>query len=157
MRFEFFCAEKKCNVYMRDNLRAPPWKLVLQWGRQLAMDPTEIKSVSDKLSLRHALGKKPPPPPPSNHIFIIFFPGPDPGQFSNSRMWKKTTPASFRSPFFAQGDIGTVLRNPLSIFMILKFEIFLQVSSTIKIKSMVHFSVPYKHSIKRFSPFLSKI
>jgi hypothetical protein len=37
------------------------------------MDPTEIKSVSDKLSLRHALGKKPPPPPFSNHIFIIFF------------------------------------------------------------------------------------
>jgi hypothetical protein len=23
-------------------------------------------------------------------------------------MWKKTTPSSFRSPFFAQGDIGTV-------------------------------------------------
>ena len=47
---------------MRDNLRAPPWKLVLQWGRQLAMDPTEIKSVSDKLSLRHALGKNIPLP-----------------------------------------------------------------------------------------------
>jgi hypothetical protein len=58
---------------MRDNLRAPPWKLVLQWGRQLAMDPTEIKSVSDKLSLRHALGKKPPPPPPLKpHIYYIF-------------------------------------------------------------------------------------
>jgi len=57
---------------MRDNLRAPPWKLVLQWGRQLAMDPTEIKSVSDKLSLRHALGKKPPPPPLKPHIYYIF-------------------------------------------------------------------------------------
>jgi len=37
-----------------------------------------------------------------------FFPGPDPGHISNSHMWKKTTPSSFRSPFFAQGDIGTV-------------------------------------------------
>jgi hypothetical protein len=73
MRFEFFCAEKKCNVYMRDNLRAPPWKLVLQWGRQLAMDPTEIKSVSDKLSLRHALGKKPPPPPSQTTYLLYFF------------------------------------------------------------------------------------
>ena len=51
------CAEKKCKVYMRDNLRAPPWKLVLQWGRQLAMDTSEIKKVSDTLSLRHAIGK----------------------------------------------------------------------------------------------------
>ena len=43
---------------MRDNLRAPPWKLVLQWGRQLHMNTTAIKDVSEKLSLRHALGKK---------------------------------------------------------------------------------------------------
>ena len=43
---------------MRENLRAPPWKLVLQWGRQFRMDRVAIKDVSEKLSLRHALGKK---------------------------------------------------------------------------------------------------
>jgi hypothetical protein len=42
---------------MRENLRAPPWKTVLQWGRQLRMNPTDIQTVSDRLSLRHALGK----------------------------------------------------------------------------------------------------
>jgi hypothetical protein len=41
---------------MQENLRAPPWKLVLQWGRQLLMNPTDIANVSEKLSLRHALG-----------------------------------------------------------------------------------------------------
>ena len=46
---------------MRENLRAPPWKLVLQWGRQLRMYPTDIMNVSEKLQLRHALGKTPPP------------------------------------------------------------------------------------------------
>jgi hypothetical protein len=67
------CTEKKCNMYMRDNLRAPPWKLVLQWGRQLAMATAEIKDVSDKLSLRHALGLEIPPPPSSNPIKNVFF------------------------------------------------------------------------------------
>jgi hypothetical protein len=43
---------------MRENLRAPPWKTVLQWGRQLRMDLTDIQTVSERLSLRHALGKK---------------------------------------------------------------------------------------------------
>jgi hypothetical protein len=96
-------------MYMRDNLRAPPWKLVLQWGRQLAMATAEIKDVSDKLSLRHALGLEIPPPPfLKPYKECIFFAGPDPGQLSNSKLWKKTTPASFRSPFFAQGDIGDV-------------------------------------------------
>ena len=42
---------------MRENLRAPPWKTVLQSGRQLRMNPTDIQTVSDRLSLRHALGK----------------------------------------------------------------------------------------------------
>ena len=95
---------------MRENLRAPPWKLVLQWGRQLRMYPTDIMNVSEKLQLRHALGKT-PPPLSSSYLKLVrnyFFPGPDPGHISNSHMWKKTTPSSFRSPFFAQGDIGTV-------------------------------------------------
>jgi hypothetical protein len=49
---------------MQENLRAPSWKLVLQWGRQLLMNPTDIMNVSEKLQLRHALGKKITPPPP---------------------------------------------------------------------------------------------
>lgn len=42
---------------MQDNLKAPPWKLVMQWGRQFHMDRSTIKSVSDTLKLRHSLGK----------------------------------------------------------------------------------------------------
>jgi hypothetical protein len=105
---------------MRENLRAPPWKTVLQWGRQLRMDLTDIQTVSERLSLRHALGKK------KKLSFVVLkknqsrlkriIPGPDPGQLSNSRMWKKTTPASFRSPFFAQGDIGNAIPLPLLFF-----------------------------------------
>ena len=49
---------------MQENLRAPPWKLVLQWGRQLLMNPTDIMTVSEKLQLRHALGRKITPPRP---------------------------------------------------------------------------------------------
>ena len=156
------CAEKKCKVYMKDNLRAPPWKLVLQWGRQLAMDTSEIKKVSDTLSLRHAIGKIIPlfffsrnPP-----YKIYTFPGPDPGHLSNSRLWKKTTPAAFRSPFFAQGDIGVVPWIYFLFFYKDKKLFFLsssQVSSIIKIKSMGRFSVLFKHSAKKFSPCLSKI
>jgi|LakMenE18May11ns_1017337.scaffolds.fasta_scaffold14595_1 hypothetical protein len=48
---------------MRDNLRVPSWKLVLQWGRNLNMDRASIKSVSDGLSLRHKLGIKNINPP----------------------------------------------------------------------------------------------
>ncbi len=33
-------------------------------------------------------------------------------------MWKKTTPTSFRSPFFAQGDIGNAIPPPLHLFFI---------------------------------------
>ena len=32
--------------------------------------------------------------------------GPDSGVLSNTKKWKKTTPRSFYSPFFVQGDIG---------------------------------------------------
>lgn len=53
---DYFCAEKKCHLYMRENLRVPTWKLMLQWGRQLSMKKPDIQHVSDRLSLRHALG-----------------------------------------------------------------------------------------------------
>jgi hypothetical protein len=42
---------------MKDELRAPPWSLVLRWGRQLRLEPTEIADVSQRLVLRHKLGK----------------------------------------------------------------------------------------------------
>ncbi len=35
-------------------------------------------------------------------------PGPDPGFLSHTKKWKKTTPRSFQSPYYAQGDIGNV-------------------------------------------------
>ena len=48
------------------------------------------------------------PTPPVCHHFCINAQslGPDPGHLSNSKNWKRTTPRSFRSPYFAQGDIG---------------------------------------------------
>ena len=48
--------EKKCKTYMISNLKVPPWALVLRWGRQLNMNPSEIVDVSNKLVLRHKLG-----------------------------------------------------------------------------------------------------
>jgi hypothetical protein len=56
---------------MQENLRAPSWKLVLQWGRQLLMNPTDIMNVSEKLQLRHALGKKITPPPHSSYWKLV--------------------------------------------------------------------------------------
>jgi hypothetical protein len=56
---------------MQENLRAPSWKLVLQWGRQLLMNPTDIMNVSEKLQLRHALGKKITPPPPHSSYWKL--------------------------------------------------------------------------------------
>ena len=57
----FFCLEKKCDAYIRDNLKAPSLKLVMQWGRQLHMDPSTIKALSARIKLRHALGISQPP------------------------------------------------------------------------------------------------
>lgn len=55
----FFALEKKCQEYMRENLRAPSKKLVLQWGRRLNLTYDEINAVSSKLSLRQQLGNNP--------------------------------------------------------------------------------------------------
>jgi hypothetical protein len=110
----FFCLEKKCDAYIRDNLKAPSLKLVMQWGRQLHMDPSTIKDLSARIKLRHALGKS---PPPVCHHFVSTHAqslGPDPGHLSNSKNWKRTTPRSFRSPSFAQGDIGKKTSHLLS-------------------------------------------
>lgn len=43
---------------MRTHLKAPPWNLVLRWGKELHMSPLDIKQLSDRLKLRHALGSK---------------------------------------------------------------------------------------------------
>jgi hypothetical protein len=79
--------EKQCLSYIRDNLKAPPQSLVIRWGKKLGLDLQEIKHINDRLHLRAHLG-------------------PDPGFLSNTKNWKKTTPQSFRSPYYAQGDIG---------------------------------------------------
>jgi hypothetical protein len=102
----FFCLEKKCDAYIRDNLKAPSLKLVMQWGRQLHLDPSTIKALSARIKLRHALGISPPPPVCHHFCINAQSLGPDPGHISNSKNWKRTTPRSFRSPYFAQGDIG---------------------------------------------------
>jgi hypothetical protein len=102
----FFCLEKKCDAYIRDNLKAPSLKLVMQWGRQLHMDPSTIKALSARIKLRHALGISQPPPVCHHFCINAQSLGPDPGHLSNSKNWKRTTPRSFRSPYFAQGDIG---------------------------------------------------
>ena len=50
-----FILERKCRDFMKSNLRAPPWRLVLTWGNQLKLSRETIKDVSEKLALRHAL------------------------------------------------------------------------------------------------------
>jgi len=66
--------EKKCRDFSRVNLRAPPWKLMLIWGRQLKLDLATIKDISAKLPLRHALGTHPPVPFlfPLAHLLKLF-------------------------------------------------------------------------------------
>jgi hypothetical protein len=49
--------ENKCDRYMKDNLRAPPYALVCQWGKQLKMAPVDVEHISDRLKLRFALGE----------------------------------------------------------------------------------------------------
>jgi hypothetical protein len=83
--------EKKCLSYIRDNLKAPPQSVVTRWGKKLGLDSQEIKQINDRVHLRAHLG-------------------PDPGFLSNTKNWKKTTPRSFRSPYYVQGDIGN--ENP---------------------------------------------
>jgi hypothetical protein len=72
---------------MRQNLRAPPISTVLTWGKKMGLTRQESEKVSDKLRLRHQLA-------------------PDIGILSNSKNFKKITPKSHSSPYFAQGDIG---------------------------------------------------
>ncbi len=55
--------------------------------KKLNLDYQEIKQINDRIHLRANLG-------------------PDPGFLSNTKNWKRTTPRSFRSPYYAQGDIG---------------------------------------------------
>jgi hypothetical protein len=46
----------KCKEYTAARLRAPPKKLVMQWGKALGVAPQDILTLSDSLPLRHALG-----------------------------------------------------------------------------------------------------
>ncbi len=48
---------RKCNEYIRDNLRVPSREIVYRWGKQLKINRPEVKSISDRLWLRHRLGK----------------------------------------------------------------------------------------------------
>ena len=105
---------------MKDNLRAPPWKLVLQWGRQLAMDTSEIKKVSDTLSLRHALGKNSPLFFSKPHIKFILFQVLIPVTFPTVDYGKKQHPTSFSIPFFCPRRYRCIPLNLLSIYMMIK-------------------------------------
>jgi hypothetical protein len=55
------------------------------------------------------------------------FSGPDPGYLTNSRKWRNTTVASFKSPFSVQSDVGkkkikyTKTKNQLTIFYVTGF------------------------------------
>jgi hypothetical protein len=49
--------EKKCNDYIKNNLRAPSISLVKKWGKKLKLSDEEIKEVNSKLLIRHQLGK----------------------------------------------------------------------------------------------------
>jgi hypothetical protein len=48
---------KRCEKFSKENLRAPSWALVTKWGRILGLPLELIKQVSDRLYLRHRLGK----------------------------------------------------------------------------------------------------
>jgi hypothetical protein len=45
-------------------------------------------------------------------------PGPDPGFLSHTKNWKKTTPRSFQSPYYAQGDIGNLNNQKIFRFTV---------------------------------------
>jgi hypothetical protein len=96
--------EKQCLSYIQDNLKAPPQSLVFKWGKKLNLDYQEIKQINDRIHLRANLG-------------------PDPGFLSNTKNWKRTTPRSFRSPYYAQGDIGNrnYIKQAFYLFIILIF------------------------------------
>jgi len=79
------------------------------WGRQLKLEPATIRDISDRLPLRHSLGTSNPPPLNFFASRIYLAAGPDGGQMSNSKNWKKSTPPSFRSPYVCQGDLGLTM------------------------------------------------
>ena len=66
--------------------------------------------------------------------------GPDAGQLTNSKKWKRATPSSFSSPYITQADIGkyfvyaTLLKFRYQYFLFQDF-------SHIKIRNMVSFTV----------------
>lgn len=59
----FFCVEKRCQAYIRDNLRAPPWSTVQKWGNKMGLSSADIDTVNSNLLIRHQLGKPITPAP----------------------------------------------------------------------------------------------
>jgi hypothetical protein len=57
LKLIFFVAEKKCQTYIRQHLKAPPKSLVTQWGKKMKLTRLEINQINDRLYLRHHLGK----------------------------------------------------------------------------------------------------
>lgn len=94
--------------YVKENLRAPPHRQVLEWAKTLKVDPSEARLISDRTPYRHQLGTHPPPPPLQIKVLlcVFFLIGPGSGAMSHSKKWRETLPTSFTSPFFAQGDLG---------------------------------------------------
>jgi hypothetical protein len=93
------------------------------WARQLKFPAADIDRFNESILLRHELGKKTnglaltsrffySPPPP-------FFLGPDVGSLSNTKRWKKSTMASYRSPFFVQADVGKKKKNFLKKVLVI--------------------------------------
>ncbi len=48
--------QRKCDRYVKDQLRPPPPRLIARWGKKLGMTPKECRDVSDNLLLRGQLG-----------------------------------------------------------------------------------------------------
>ena len=104
----FFCSEKKCQDYIKHHLRAPTRAQVVGWARQFKFPAADIDRFNESILLRHELGKKTKGLSVDIQVFLPppFFLGPDVGSLSNTKRWKKSTMASYRSPFFVQADVG---------------------------------------------------
>ena len=104
----FFCSEKKCQDYIKHHLRAPTRAQVVGWARQFKFPAADIDRFNESILLRHELGKKTNGLALTSRFFYPppFFLGPDVGSLSNTKRWKKSTMASYRSPFFVQADVG---------------------------------------------------
>ncbi len=75
--------------------------------------------------------------------------GPDAGQLTNSKKWKRATPSSFSSPYITQADIGKY--SVYATLLKFRYQYFLfQDFSHIKIRNMVSFTVLLIHSTGKY-------